>query len=125
MMISLDQVDVDSASYETVRQVLKNKLKPWLNKQWVIPPKANALFVYRMEAVLDLYHQPYDPQRPAVCMDETTKQLVAETRPSIPAGPGRLQRYNYESNRNGVSNLFMFFGPLGDWHHVRCQLAVW
>lgn len=68
---------------------------------------------------MDLYHQPYDPQRPVVCMDETTKQLVAETRPSIPARPGRSQRYDYEYKRNGVSNLFMFFEPLGGWRHVK------
>lgn len=62
---------VDSVSHETVRQVLKkNELKPWLKKQWVIPPEANGEFVWHMEDVLDVYTRPYDPRRPQVCMDE-------------------------------------------------------
>ena len=72
-----------------------------------------------MEDVLDLYHQPYDPQHPMVCMDETSKQLVAHTRRSIPAKPGRPERYDYEYERNGVANLFMFFEPLGGVRHVK------
>ena len=58
----------------------KNDLKPWQEKQWVIPPKANAEFVCAMEDVLEVYTRPHDPQRPVVCLDETSKQLVAETR---------------------------------------------
>lgn len=72
-----------------------------------------------MEDVLDLYHQPYDPRRPMVCMDETSKQLVAHTRRSIPAKPGQPERYDYEYERNGVANLFMFFEPLGGVRHVK------
>ena len=72
-----------------------------------------------MEDVLDLYHQPYDPSRPMVCMDETSKQLVAHTRRSIPAKPGQPERYDYEYERNGVANLFMFFEPLGGVRHVK------
>lgn len=72
-----------------------------------------------MEDVLDLYHQPYDPRHPMVCMDETSKQLVAHTRRSIPAKPGRPERYDYEYERNGVANLFMFFEPLGGVRHVK------
>lgn len=52
---------VDTISYQTVRRVLKKSLKPWLNKSWVMPPQADAEFVYRMEHLLDLYTQPYDP----------------------------------------------------------------
>jgi hypothetical protein len=57
-----------------------------------------------MEDVLDLYTQPYDPQRPWVCFDEKCKQLIGETRQSIPATPGQPERYDYEYQRNGVSN---------------------
>jgi hypothetical protein len=85
----------------------------------VIPPQANAEFVYHMEDVLDLYHQPYDPRQPLVCLDETSKQLVGETRRPLPAAPGRAERYDYEYERNGVCNLFMFFAPLEGWRHVQ------
>ena len=72
-----------------------------------------------MEDILDLYHQPYDPKRPLVGMDETSKQLIRETRSRIPAKEGRVERYDYEYKRNGVSNIFMFFEPLGGWRHVK------
>lgn len=68
-----------------------------------------------MEDVLDLYHEPYDPSRPVVCMDETSKQLVAETRVPIPAGPGRPRRIDYEYERKGAANIFMFAEPLRGW----------
>ena len=71
-----------------------------------------------MEDVLDLYHEPYDPQCPTVCFDETSKQLVAETRPPRPAVPGRIAQYDYEYERNGVRNLFLFFEPLAGWRHI-------
>lgn len=85
----------------------------------MIPPKANAEFVYHMEDVLDLYHQPYDPDWPFVCFDETSKQLVAETRTTRPAAPGRVARYDYEYERRGVRNLFLFLDPLAGWRHVK------
>ena len=72
-----------------------------------------------MEDILDLYHQPYDPKRPLVGMDETSKQLIRETRSRIQSQRGRVERYDYEYERNGVSNLFMFFEPLGGWRHVK------
>ncbi len=72
-----------------------------------------------MEDILDLYHQPYDPKRPLVGMDETSKQLIRETRSRIQAHRGRVERYDYEYERNGVSNLFMLFEPLGGWRHVK------
>ena len=71
-----------------------------------------------MEDVLDLYAEPYDPQRPVVCFDETSKQLVAETRPPIPAKVGRRERFDYEYKRNGTRNLFMSCEPLAGWRHV-------
>jgi hypothetical protein len=72
-----------------------------------------------MEDVLDLYHQPYDPGRPIVCFDETSKQLVAETRTTRPAAPGQVARYDYEYERRGVRNLFLFLEPLAGWRHVK------
>ena len=71
-----------------------------------------------MEDVLDLYEEPYDPQRPKVCFDETNKQLVAETRVGVPAQPGQVARYDYEYQRNGTRNLFLFLEPQGGWRHV-------
>mgnify|MGYP000223627326 CR=1 FL=1 len=71
-----------------------------------------------MEDVLDVYQRPHDPARPVVCLDETTKQLLKETRAPIPATPGRKARHDYEYERNGVANLFMMFAPLEGWRHV-------
>ncbi len=65
-----------------------------------------------MEDVIEVYHRPYDPERPVVCVDETSKQLIVETRTSIPAQPGRPKRVDYEYERNGTANLFMMFAPL-------------
>src|SRR5664279_3120390 len=98
----------------------KNTLKPHLQKQWVIPPDANAAFVASMEDVLEVYQRPHDPARPLVCLDETSKQLVAETRVPVPAKPGRAARHDYEYERNGTANLFMMFAPLEGWRHVKC-----
>lgn len=61
-----------------------------------------------MEHILDLYAMPYDPKRPKVCFDESSKQLIAETRTALPARPGRVRRYDYEYQRNGTRNLFLF-----------------
>ena len=71
-----------------------------------------------MEDVLELYGEPYDPKRPVVCFDETSKQLVAEKRSPIPAKPGRRERFDYEYKRNGTRNLFMLCEPLAGWRHL-------
>ena len=71
-----------------------------------------------MEDVLDVYERPYDPHCPVVCFDETSKQLIEETRLPIPAVPGHRERYDYEYKRNGTRNLFMFFEPLRGWRHL-------
>jgi hypothetical protein len=72
-----------------------------------------------MEDVLDVYKRPYDPKRPNVCLDETSKQLIGETRTPIWACPGQPARYDYEYKRNGVANLFMIFEPLVGKRHVK------
>jgi transposase len=87
-------------------------LKPWQNKEWCIPPKANAEFVYAMEDILEVYKQPYHEKYPLVCMDESSKQQIKETRTPITAKPGSVARYDTEYERNGVSCLFLFFEAL-------------
>jgi len=71
-----------------------------------------------MEHILDLYEQPYNPARPLVCFDESSKQLIEETRTSIPARSGQVARIDYEYKRNGTRNLFMFFEPLAGRRHI-------
>jgi len=78
----------------------------------VIPPEANAGLVAAREDVLETYRRPRDPDRPLVRLDETSKQLIAETRAPIPPRPGRPAPHDYEYQRNGVANLFMIFAPL-------------
>lgn len=72
-----------------------------------------------MEDVLEVYHRPHDPRYPLVCFDEGTKQQVKETRLPLPPQPGQLAKYDYEYERNGTSNLFMFFAPLEAWRQVK------
>jgi hypothetical protein len=88
-----------------------------LKKQWCIP-EVGAEFVAAMEDVLDLYAEPYDPKRPKVNFDETSKQLIAEARQPLAAESGRVERYDYEYKRNGTRNLFMFVEPQAGWRHV-------
>src|SRR5207253_2327352 len=97
----------------------KNTLQPHRRQHWVIPPKANSAFVAGMEDVLAVYTRPRDSDRPLVCLDETSKQLIAETRVPIPMKRGRPARFDYEYERNGTANLFMLFAPLEGWRHVK------
>ena len=71
-----------------------------------------------MEEVLEVYHRPHDPACPLVCLDETSKQLIKETRVPIAVRPGRPARTDYEYERNGTANIFMLFAPLDGWRHV-------
>ena len=90
----------------------------------MIPPAQNAEFVAKMEDVLDVYERPYDSARPVVCLDETSTQLLAETRAPVPAAPardgkpGRPTRFDYEYERRGVANLFLVCEPLRGWRHL-------
>jgi len=91
-----------------------------------------------MEDVLDEYHRPYDPECPVVCMDEASKQLIAEVRQPLPAQPGRTAKYDSEYERRGTANFFMAVEPLAgkrtvrvtdrrtkiDWAHFICQLLL-
>ena len=98
----------------------KNILQPHRRQCWVIPPKANSAFVAAMEDVLAVYTRPRDPDRPLVCLDETSKQLLAQNAgddpdETGPPGPLRLR----VTERNGTANLFMLFAPLEGWRHVK------
>ena len=85
---------------------------------WCIPPKQSAEFVFHMEDVLEVYRRPYDATRPVVCLDETFKQLIGETRAPLPAKPGAVERYDHVYVRNGVASLFLACEPLAGWRHV-------
>ena len=85
---------------------------------WVIPPEADAEFVASMEDVLETYEKPYDSQCPVVCMDEQPVQLLKETRVPIAATAKHAQRVDYEYERAGTANIFMFTEPLAGWREV-------
>jgi len=85
---------------------------------WVIPPESDAEFVASMEEVLDIYAIPYDPDRPVLCMDEQPVQLFKETRTPIPATAKHGKRVDYEYERAGTANIFMFTEPLAGWREV-------
>ena len=72
-----------------------------------------------MEEVLALYHLPYHPQIPLVCMDEQPVQLIQETRKPLPAAPGQPEKVDDEYARHGTANIFMFTEPLHGTRHVR------
>jgi len=102
----------------SVHRALKNELKPHLSKYWKIPPDGCAAFVACMEDVLDVYHAPYDPQFPLVCMDESNKQLVGEVHAPLAAAPGRGQIVDHEYVRIGVAEIFLEVEPLSGRRHV-------
>ena len=90
----------------------KNRLKPWLKQCRCIPPKANAEFVCAMDDVLEVYHRRFEDKEVLVYLDETSKQLVEETRTHLcRRGPGRTWPTITNTERNGVSNLFMLYVP--------------
>jgi len=74
-----------------------------------------------MEMLLDVYKRPFDPLHPVVCMDESPKQLFAETRIPIPASPGRSARHDYEYRRCGVCNIYLAFEPLAGKRMVKVR----
>jgi hypothetical protein len=96
----------------------KNDLKPHLNEQWCLAPTADPEFVWHMEDVLAVYQRPYDPVRPVVCLDETSRQLLGDVRPSQLAVPGHPARHDPEYVRGGVINLFLALEPLQGQRHV-------
>jgi hypothetical protein len=77
-----------------------------------LPEGPSAEYVAAMEDVLEVYHRPYDPTRPMVCMDESNKQLIAEVRPPLPPKPGAIAKVDCEYERRGTANIFMAIEPL-------------
>jgi len=90
-----------------------------LNEQWCLSPTADPEFVWHMEDVLDVYQRPLTPSRPVVCLDETSRQLLGDVRPPLPASPGQPARSDPEYVRGGVANLFLMSEPLRGWRSVR------
>jgi len=78
-----------------------------LKEQWCLAPTADPAFVWQMEDILAVYARPPDPQRPVVCLDETSRQLLGEVRPPLPPAPGRSARADPQYVRGGVTNLFL------------------
>lgn len=87
-------------------------------KYWVIPPESNGEFVANMEEVLETYAKPYDPARPVLCMDEQPVQLQKDVREPIPATATHGKLVDYEYERAGTANIFMFAEPLAGWREV-------
>lgn len=85
---------------------------------WVIPPEADAEFAACMEEILDTYSTPYNPATPVLCMDEQPVQLLKETRIPVPATRQHGRRVDYEYERAGTANIFMFTEPLAGWREV-------
>jgi hypothetical protein len=85
---------------------------------WVIPPEADGEFVAHMEEVLETYAQPYNPEVPVICMDEQPVQLLKEVRRPLPATTTHAKRVDYEYERAGTANIFMFTEPLAGWREV-------
>jgi hypothetical protein len=83
------------------------------------PAKENADFVCAMEDFFEVYQRPFTDDEVLVCMDETSKQNIKETRTPLPTRPGGPEKYDFEYERNGVSNLFMLSAPLEGWRHVK------
>ena len=101
--------ELESISPETIRQRLKeNDLKPWQKKMWCIG-KLDANYIARMEHILDLYAEPADPNRPVINFDEAGKQLVSQVNEPKPMKPGKVAKEDYEYQREGMANIFMFF----------------
>lgn len=86
-----------------------------MKKGWCLPEAPSAEFVAAMEDVLEVYHRPYDAQRPVVCMDECSKQLIGEVRKPLPPKPGQVAKEDSEYVRNGTANVFMALEPLAGW----------
>jgi len=98
--------------------VLKKRTEAVAERAVLYSTESECCFRLQQEEVLEVYKRPYDPKRPQVCLDETSKQLVSETRMPIRAEPGQVERYDYEYERQGVCSLFMCFEPLRGWQHV-------
>jgi hypothetical protein len=110
---------VESVGRETIRRTLKkNGMTNRKIEYWVIPPKADAEFVACMEEVLDTYEKPYNSAIPVMCMDEQPVQLVKDVKVPMPATAEHGKRIDYEYERAGTTNMFMFTEPLAGWREI-------
>jgi len=120
-----------SISHTAIGDMLNtNEVKPHLSKYWCIPKENDAHFVANMEDVIGIYHRPYNPKVPVLCMDEKPIQLLDEIRERINAKPlrtdpdtglikqGELEKIDYQYERCGVASIFVFCEPLGNWRYV-------
>ena len=96
----------------------KNELRPWPREEWCVPEHSGEL-VAAMEDVLRACERPRDPRHPLVCLDESSRQLVAHAREALPARPGSAERWDYEYVRNGVADMLVAFAPLECERHAR------
>jgi hypothetical protein len=85
----------------------------------VIPPRESAAFVWRMESVLDLYEEPYDPLFPVVCFDERPCQLLGDVIEPLPPKPGQPAKVDFHYRRGGTCHVLMSFEPLSGWRESR------
>ncbi|HAO22778.1 MAG TPA: hypothetical protein DCQ37_21380 [Desulfobacteraceae bacterium] len=98
-----------------------------MRKCRVIPPGQNAESVANMEDIPELYSREYDAGTPVICTDGQPRQLIAETGKVIPPEPGKPGRADYEYERNGTAEIFMFTEPLSGWRHVsvrKCRTGI-
>lgn len=115
----ISMTELETISPETIRQRLKeNDLKPWQKKMWCIG-KLDAAYIARMEHVLDLYAEPADPKRPVINFDEAGKQLVDHVNEPIAMKPGKVAKDDYEYQRAGMANIFMFFDRHRGWRKAK------
>ena len=105
-LVALAEIDHESVSYETLRQVLKKRTTISPIQTMGIPPDQDTEFVYHMEDVLSLYREPYDPERSLVCFDEHPKQLTKQVEQPRPTEPGTVAREDYHYERNGTRTCF-------------------
>lgn len=99
----------------------KNELRPRMNEYWCIPPKENADFTAHMENILDVYEMPYNPQIPAVCMDEKPYQILDNRLEPLPMRCGDIQKTDSEYIRKGTCSIFIFAEPLTGWRYASVQ----
>lgn len=111
--------DLESISLETVRNRLHdNSMKPWQKKMWCIG-KMTAEYIAKMEHILDLYAEPANARCPIINFDEAGKQLVSDISEPISVKPGSPMKQDYEYQREGMANIYIFFDRHRGWRHAK------
>ena len=118
-LIGQEVILEEPVSISTIGRILRNNdLHPHLDEYWCIPPEEDPEFVARMEDILDVYEQPYDPTHPLWCVDEKPYQILGETRAPLLMRPGDIKKTDSEYKRNGTVSIFCFIQPhTGTIHH--------